>query len=45
VLESGRGFVAGAPTEVGIAYGAALGLAVAFSIWAWRGLRKAEAAG
>jgi ABC-2 type transport system permease protein len=45
VLESGRGFVAGAPTEVGIAYGAALGLAVAFSVWAWRGLRKAEAAG
>ena len=45
VLESGRGFVAGAPTEVGIAYGAALALAVAFSIWAWRGLRKAEAAG
>ena len=45
VLESGRGFVAGEPTEVGIAYGAALALAVAFSIWAWRGLRKAEAAG
>ena len=45
VLESGRGFVAGAPTEVGIAYGAALALAVAFSVWAWRGLRKAEAAG
>ena len=45
VLESGRGFVAGAPTEVGIAYGAALALAVGFSVWAWRGLRKAEAAG
>jgi ABC-2 type transport system permease protein len=45
VLESGRGFVAGAPTEVGIAYGAALALAVVFSVWAWRGLRKAEAAG
>ena len=45
VLESGRGFVAGAPTEVGIAYGAALALAVGFSVWAWRGLRKAETAG
>jgi ABC-type multidrug transport system permease subunit len=45
VLESGRGFVAGAHTEVGIAYGAALALAVGFSVWAWRGLRKAEAAG
>jgi ABC-type multidrug transport system permease subunit len=45
VLESGRGFVAGAPTEVGIAYCAALALAVGFSVWAWRGLRKAEAAG
>ena len=45
VLESGRGFVAGAPTEVGIAYGAALALAVGVSVWAWRGLRKAEAAG
>jgi len=45
ILESGRGFVAGAPTEVGIAYGAAFALAIAFSVWAWRGLRKAEAAG
>ena len=45
VLESGRGFVAGAPTEVGIAYGAARARAVGCSVWAWRGLRTAEAAG
>jgi len=45
VLESGRGFLAGSPTEVGAAFGAALALMVGFSIWAVRGLRKAEAAG
>jgi ABC-2 type transport system permease protein len=45
VLESGRGFVAGTPTEVAVAFGAALALAAAFSLWALRGLRKAEAAG
>jgi ABC-2 family transporter len=45
VLESGRGFLAGSPTEVAAAFGAALALMVGFSIWAVRGLRKAEAAG
>ena len=45
VLEAGRGFLAGTPTEVGAAFGAALLLAVGFSLWAFRGLRKAEAAG
>jgi hypothetical protein len=45
VLESGRGFLAGTPTEVAVAFGAALTLAAAFSLWALRGLRKAEAAG
>ena len=45
VLESGRGFVAGSPTEVGVAFLAALALAAAFAVWAWRGLRNAEAAG
>jgi ABC-2 type transport system permease protein len=45
VLEAARGFLAGSPTEVAAAYGAALALAVAFSVWAFRGLRKAEAAG
>jgi ABC-2 type transport system permease protein len=45
VLEAGRGFLAGSPTEVGAAFGAALALSAAFSFWALRGLRKAEAAG
>ena len=45
VLEAGRGFVAGTPTEVAAAFGAGLALAAAFSLWALRGLRKAEAAG
>jgi ABC-2 type transport system permease protein len=45
VIEAGRSFVAGSPTQVGAAYGAAVGLAVLFSWWAVRGLRKAEAAG
>lgn len=45
VLEAGRSFVAGSPAEVAAAYGAAVGLALLFSIWAVRGLRKAEAAG
>jgi len=45
VLEAGRGFLAGSPTEVAAAFGAALALAAFFSIWAFRGLRKAEAAG
>jgi ABC-2 type transport system permease protein len=45
VIEAGRGFLAGSPTEVAAAFGAALGLALFFSIWALRGLRKAEAAG
>jgi hypothetical protein len=45
VLEAGRSFVAGSPTQVAAAYGAAAGLAALFSWWALRGLRKAEAAG
>ena len=45
VLESGRGFLVGTPTEVGAAFGAALALMIGFSIWAVRGLRKAETAG
>ncbi len=45
VLEAGRGFLAGSPTQVAAAYGAALALAFFFSLWALRGLRKAEAAG
>jgi len=45
VLEAGRSFVSGSPTDVAAAFGAALALAFLFSLWALRGLRKAEAAG
>jgi ABC-2 type transport system permease protein len=45
VLEAGRGFLAGSPTEVAAAFGAGLALAAGFSLWALRGLRKAEASG
>jgi len=45
VLEAGRGFLAGSPTEVGAAFAVVIGLAVGFSVWALRGLRSAEAAG
>ncbi len=45
VLEAGRGFLAAEPTQVGAAFGAAFALVLFFSLWALRGLRKAEAAG
>jgi ABC-2 type transport system permease protein len=45
VIEAGRGFIAGSPVEVGAAFGAAIALALGFSLWALRGLRSAEAAG
>ena len=45
VLEAGRGFLAGTPTQVAAAYGGVIALAFLFSLWALRGLRKAEAAG
>jgi ABC-2 type transport system permease protein len=45
VLEAGRGLIAGDPTEVALAFAVAVGLVSLFSVWALRGLRKAEAAG
>ena len=45
MLEAGRGFLAHSPTEVSAAFAAALTLVLLFGIWAFRGLRKAEAAG
>ena len=44
-LESGRGFLAGDPTHVALGFGLPLLAAVALSVWAFRGLRSAEAAG
>jgi hypothetical protein len=45
VLESGRGFISGSPTEVAAAFAAAAGLALLLWFWALRGLRSAEQAG
>jgi ABC-2 type transport system permease protein len=45
VLESGRGFIAGTPTEVVGAFVAVTVMGALFLAWAIRGLRNAEAAG
>jgi len=45
LLETGRGFVSGNPPHVLGAFGIAIGLGLLFWIWAFRGLRSAEAAG
>jgi ABC-2 type transport system permease protein len=45
VVDAARSLIAGTPTEVGAAYGTGIALAAFFSLWALRGLRKAEAAG
>jgi ABC-2 type transport system permease protein len=45
LLEAGRSLIAGTPTHVAYAFAAAAALVAAFSVWALRGLRSAEAAG
>jgi ABC-2 type transport system permease protein len=45
LLEGGRDLISGQDFPVGLAYGVAVGLVLLFSIWAVRGLRRAEAAG
>ena len=45
LLESRRGYVSAEPVYVGTAFGAVVALAAGFSLWAVRGMRKAEAAG
>jgi ABC-2 type transport system permease protein len=45
MMEAGRGLISGAPTEVALALGLGLGLIGLFAAWAFRGLRRAEAAG
>jgi ABC-2 type transport system permease protein len=45
LLETGRGFIAGDPPHVLLAFVLALGMGVGFWTWAFLGLRKAEAAG
>ena len=45
LLGTGRGLIAGDPHDVLIALALAVGLPALFSLWALRGLRRAEAAG
>ena len=45
VLETGRGFVAGDAPHIAGAFAIAIGLGLLFWVWAFRGLRNAEAAG
>jgi ABC-2 type transport system permease protein len=45
VLEAARGLVSGEPTETLLAFATGMALVAAFSVWAFLGLRRAEAAG
>ncbi len=45
LLESGRGFISGSPELTLAAFAIAAGLILGFAAWAFRGLRRAEAAG
>ena len=45
LLEAGRSLISGQPEEIALAFLLAAALAGALSLWAFRGLRRAEAAG
>lgn len=45
LLETGRGFLAGDAPHVALAFALAIASAAVLALWAFRGLRKAEAAG
>jgi ABC-2 type transport system permease protein len=45
LLEAGRSLIEGDPQHVALAFAVAVGLALAFALWAVRGLRNAERAG
>jgi len=45
VLEAGRSLISGQPEEVALAFALSVALAGALVLWAFRGLRRAEAAG
>lgn len=45
LLEAGRSLIAGDPDGIGVAFLAVFALVAGFSVWALRGLRRAEAAG
>ena len=45
MLAAGRSLIAGQPVHIVGGFGAAFALIALFSVWALRGLRRAEAAG
>jgi ABC-2 type transport system permease protein len=45
LLEAGRGFISGDPTQVALAFAIAVVLPALFALWARGGLKRAEAAG
>ena len=45
ILEAGRGFIEGEPTQVAAGFGLAVALALVFTVWARTGLAAAERAG
>jgi ABC-2 type transport system permease protein len=45
IIEGGRDLISGQSFSALVAYGIAVALPLAFSVWAVRGLRRAEAAG
>jgi ABC-2 type transport system permease protein len=45
LIESGRGFIEGSPTQVGASFSIAAALLACFAVWARRGLANAERAG
>jgi ABC-2 type transport system permease protein len=45
ILEAGRGFIQGDPTQVLKAFGVSAGLVLVFAVWARLGLRRAEQVG
>ncbi|MBX5470188.1 MAG: ABC transporter permease, partial [Thermoleophilaceae bacterium] len=42
IMTAGRGFIAGAPLDVALAYVCGAGLVALLTLWAMRGLRRAE---
>jgi ABC-2 type transport system permease protein len=45
LLNAGRGLISGGPGDVALGFACAVGLTIAFAMWAVRGLRSAERAG
>ena len=45
LLEGGRSLISGSSEHVSAGFLVAIGLAIALSVWSWRGLKSAERAG